>query len=462
MFTLYHTNDLHSEFEYLGKVFAYLKKHRQADDLYFDAGDLLDLKDSLVSADGGYLTLDLVSQFGLDLLALGNNEIDLGFEGIQSLLDQQFPLICANIHDNSGQTLRGLPNKRVLTRQGCRLLVIGLAPYYGQGMRADSYNGFFKLGNLMTGDPFRALEDLFREEEGNYDVCVLLSHSGLEVDQEFLARYPQIDLILGGHSHDFVITDRYSQVGFMGQGLGRIQIDKVDGIWQIIAMDHINLEENYDQDFMEDLEKKRQQAEEMMSLPLKCVSNLSFDPYQECPLINFICDCLLDAFPGDLAIMHHGIAEGPLTLPVSRKSLLELFPSKLNPTYYKLKGSAIIEAYNLSLNQNHISQEGRGPGFRGHVLGTLAFSHNVLISDGELFLNGELVDPDKEYSIVTDDYLQRGTGYRSLAVPDDVCNYHKWFIRDLVKNYLDRQDIFIQAHKSRTMNCDLKIDVEGE
>lgn len=457
MFTLYHTNDLHSKFDYLGKVFAYLKAHRQEDDLYVDAGDLLDLKDSLVTADGGHLILDLVTQFGLDLLALGNNEIDLGFEGIQSLVDSKFPLICANIHDNSGKVLRGLADKVFLTCQTCRLLIIGLAPYYGEGMRPDAYNGFFQLGNLMTSDPYLALEDLFNKEE-NYDLCILLSHSGLEIDQAFLARYPQIDLVLGGHTHDLIISERYSQVGLMGQGLGKIQIDKVNGEWQIISIDHINFDENEDQEFMEELEERRQQADKLMSQSLQCVSNLSFEPYQECPLINFICDCLLDAFPGDLAIMHHGIAEGALTLPVSRKSILQLFPSKLNPTYYKLKGSAINEAFCLSLDANHIAQSGRGPGFRGHVLGTLAFSHNVTIKGSELYLNGQLIDSDKEYEIVTDDYLQRGTGYPSLAVADEDCSYHKWFIRDLVENYLDREEIFAQALQVRNIDSDLKND----
>lgn len=456
MFTLYHTNDLHSKFDYLGKVFSYLKANRQEDDLYVDAGDLLDLKDSLVAADGGHLILDLVSQSGLDLLTLGNNEIDLGFEGIQSLVDSKFPLICANIYDNSGKSLRGLADKVILNCQACRLMIIGLAPYYGQDMRPGAYNGFFQLGNLMTSDPYLALESLFNKEEGNYDLCILLSHSGLEVDRAFLDRYPQIDLILGGHTHDLIIGDRYSQVGLMGQGLGKIQIDKVNGEWQIISIDHINLDENEDQEFMEELEERRQQADKLMSQPLQCVTNLDFDPYQECPLINFICDCLLDAFSGDLAIMHHGIAEGPLTLPVSRKSILQLFPSKLNPTYYKLKGSAIIEAFCLSLDADHIAQSGRGPGFRGHVLGTLAFSHNVMIKEGELFLNGQCLDPEKEYTVVTDDYLQRGTGYPSLAVDDEDCSYHKWFIRDLVENYLDREEIFAQALQVRNINSDLK------
>lgn len=38
--TIYQTNDIHSDFEKLAKTAAYIKRTRNAEDLYFDCGDL--------------------------------------------------------------------------------------------------------------------------------------------------------------------------------------------------------------------------------------------------------------------------------------------------------------------------------------------------------------------------------------------------------------------------------------
>lgn len=81
------------------------------------------------------------------------------------------------------------------------------------------------------------------------------------------------------------------------------------------------------------------------------------------------------------------------------------------PAVYKTKGRNIIEAVKLSLDNEHIKQNGKGPGFRGKVLGTLGFSHNVKITKSPftISVNNKPIEEEKEYQIVTDDYLQRGT-----------------------------------------------------
>jgi len=149
-------------------------------------------------------------------------------------------------------------------------------------------------------------------------------------------------------------------------------------------------------------------------------------------------------YDADLAVMHAGISEAALTRPVSRKSLLLNFPSKLNPTLFPVKGSAILEAARLALDDMHIRLDGHGPGFRGHVLGTLGYSKNVRITRApfSMTVSGVPVDPKKTYRVVADDYLQRGSGYPSLRVPNDLCQYHIWFIRDMVEHFLTDVEVY--------------------
>lgn len=438
---IYHTNDIHADFSFLSRVRAYLSDHREKSDLYFDSGDFLDLKSVLVQADRGRSALELLALCRPDAMAVGNNEIDLGSADLERLA--QLPMLCANICRNDGTPVPGLKSHVILERCGKRFLVIGLAPYYGAGMIADKYNLFFEMGNLRTIDPVPAVTQILNENQGKYDFSILLSHSGHLVDRELAKRLPPIDLWLGGHSHTVVAEAGYSQSG-KGEYLGRVALDIDEGNIRILDSTQIELPARRSPSFDARMKEAQATADAILSQELPILRELDFDPFRESALTNFICDCLHREFGGDLALMHSGIALGPLRRPVSRKSLIELLPSKLNPTIYTLPGEKLLEAIRRSLDDAHIRQSGQGSGFRGTVLGCLGFSSNVTLHRDPFAveIDGKPLDPGKDYTIVTDDYLQRGSGYPSLAVPDRAARFDKRFIRDLVEENLMNEAVF--------------------
>lgn len=85
------------------------------------------------------------------------------------------------------------------------------------------------------------------------------------------------------------------------------------------------------------------------------------------------------------------------------------------------------------------------------MLGCLGYSSNVevLHTPFTMLVDGQPVEPGRVYTIVTDDYLQRGTGYPSLVVPDQDARFDKRFIRDLVQEYLTEAPVFQSAAKPR-------------
>ncbi|MBE2941731.1 hypothetical protein HPK04_14615, partial [Anoxybacillus flavithermus] len=94
-----------------------------------------------------------------------------------------------------------------------------------------------------------------------------------------------------------------------------------------------------------------------------------------------------------------------------------------------------------------------GAGFRGSVLGGLAVSHNVRIKrEGiQVLIDGIPLEDQKIYKIVTDDYLQRGTGYPSLAVDDNQATYDHRFIRELVEESLMDPELFAMINVRRVI-----------
>lgn len=445
---IYHTNDIHADFSFLSRVRAYLSDHREKSDLYFDSGDFLDLKSVLVQADRGRSALELLALCRPEAMAVGNNEIDLGSADLERLAP--LPMLCANICRNDGTPVPGLKSHVILERCGKRFLVIGLAPYYGAGMIADKYNLFFEMGNLRTIDPVPAVTQILNENRGKYDFSILLSHSGHLVDRELAKRLPPMDLWLGGHSHTVVAEAGYSQSG-KGEYLGRVALDIDEGNIRILDSAQIELPARRSPSFDARLKEAQATADAILSQELPILRELDFDAFRESALTNFICDCLHREFGGDLALMHSGIALGPLRRPVSRKSLIELLPSKLNPTIYTLPGEKLLEAIRRSLDDAYIRQSGQGSGFRGTVLGCLGFSSNVTLRRDPFAveIDGKPLDPRKDYTIVTDDYLQRGSGYPSLAVPEGEAKFDKRFIRDLVEEYLMNEAVFRAGENSQ-------------
>lgn len=445
---IYHTNDIHADFSFLSRVHGYLSAHREQQDFFFDSGDFLDLKSVIVQSDQGRTAMELMKLCRPEAMTLGNNEIDLGNEHLEELVS--LPLLCANATHNDGTQIPGLKSHMIFHRCGKRFLVIGLAPYYGAGMVANRYNLFFEMGNIHTTDPIPAVRGILEENRGKYDFSILLSHSGHLVDRELEKALPPVDLWLEGHSHAVITEKRYSQSG-KGELLGRVTLELDEQGIRIADSVQIELPERGSPAFDAQLEQAQASAEEILSRELPVVRELEFAPFRESELTNFICDCLKKEFGGDLAMMHSGISQGPLVRPVSRKSLIENFPSKLNPTIYTIPGEKLLEAVRLSMEQTHIRRSGQGSGFRGTVLGCLGFSSNVTITrmPFSMKIDGKCVEPEKRYTLVTDDYLQRGTGYPSLAVPDDQARFDRRFIRDLVQEYLTDEAVFRTASISR-------------
>lgn len=457
-FNIFHTNDIHSNFEFVRWIDAYMAKNRREEDIYLDSGDFTDLRSLIVQADAGASALEIFARTGVDFMTIGNNEVDLSYKNLCKLIEAHKGLyVCANLTDNEGNSLPGLPGSTIFERFGKRFLVIGLTPFYkireteGEYQLIPSgYNCFSSMGNLLFAEPFEAVERELMKRRGQFDFCILLSHSGDKVEYELMKRFPEIDLCLGGHTHTISNFPKYSQSG-KGALLGIVTIEVEGDSIREVANEQVEPFPVDNPEFDELLKAKEAFSDRVLGASLLFVRELDYDPFSECELMNYVCDALRKLRGGDLAIMHNGIAECRLSAPVSKKSIIQQFPSKLNPTVYKITGDKILEAIERSFDKEVIEGAGKGPGFRGHVLGTLSYSSNVSITRNPLsvWVDGEPLDPAREYTIATDDYLQRGTGYPSLRVPNSICTYHPWFIRDVVEVYLMDEEVFESARLRR-------------
>ncbi|MCA8968995.1 MAG: bifunctional metallophosphatase/5'-nucleotidase [Planctomycetes bacterium] len=144
----------------------------------------------------GRLVVDLQRELGLDFATLGNHEFDFGSDNVRALVARaRHPVLAANVVRKDGIRPPWLRSHVVRTVRGVRIALIGLVTKDTRVQSTGPFGGFEFEDELdcLT----RELPRVARES----DAVVLLTHCGFEKDREIAARFPQVRLILGGHSH---------------------------------------------------------------------------------------------------------------------------------------------------------------------------------------------------------------------------------------------------------------------
>lgn len=146
-----------------------------------------------------------------DAMVIGNHEFDLGNEALGHFLREvPFPVLAANM-DNRMEAadcqapLRGLPNLYDCERPwleknvgGVRFALVGITlPQMADIANPDPWTRFLPV--------VETLEQVFSDIKAEGIVhIIVLSHLGLDQDQWLAAQFPQISLIVGGHTHSLL------------------------------------------------------------------------------------------------------------------------------------------------------------------------------------------------------------------------------------------------------------------
>ncbi len=203
--------------------------------LLLDAGDLIQGgMESYPSR--GEVMLEAIDLLGYDAWAIGNHEFDWGYENLARILKgRKTPALAGNIGVRPGQVNPLDTVEPFILREvdGVRFAIIGLTT---PGMP----NWFLPemLGPLVFERSVEALDRIMPEvRAAKPHIIILLLHQGWRHSgdsfgnevQEIARRFPEIDIMIGGHSHQVVESTLlgrtlYAQSGYHGNWLGRIDL----------------------------------------------------------------------------------------------------------------------------------------------------------------------------------------------------------------------------------------------
>jgi 2',3'-cyclic-nucleotide 2'-phosphodiesterase (5'-nucleotidase family) len=194
------TNDMHGSIDNFPKLSAYYKKLKaeNPNTFLFSDGDLFS-GNPLVDQypEKGYPIVDIMNRAGYCLSSLGNHEFDYGQNVLNKRIEQaEFQFICANIGYGVNSSLKHLEPYKIFNINGITMAVLSLLEV-GSGGIPSTHPA--NVAGLKFESPVKTVGEY--SFLGNSNVFILLSHIGVERDVDIAKKYPEVDVILGGHSH---------------------------------------------------------------------------------------------------------------------------------------------------------------------------------------------------------------------------------------------------------------------
>jgi len=221
--TLLHTNDFHNHLTSAQVAFIEAEKAKHENVLLLDAGDAISAGNVGVRP-GGEPILSLMSETGYEAMTLGNREFHVADMLLRLKLSKAaFPILSANIRwrDDKGERLPTVPSLKKTLPNGLRVAVFGLSvPMVTPRMTARLVSAF------VFDDPVQSAKAQIACLRSGADVLIALTHIGLREDERLAAACPELDLIVGGHSHNklyappVVNSVPIVQAGWFGHFLG--------------------------------------------------------------------------------------------------------------------------------------------------------------------------------------------------------------------------------------------------
>lgn len=210
-----HTNDTHSQIDpytYKGdvNVGGFLRREaairelraQYPNTLLLDAGDFSQ-GTPYFNFFKGYVEVKLMNKMGYDAATLGNHEFDNGCRALAKRLKKaKFPIVCANYQFSDKKLAKIVKPYTIIYRDSLKIGIFGLA------VNLNSYVAPQIAREVTYLDPVSCAKKMVEElKSQNCDLIICLSHIGVDTakadnDYEVARQVPDIDVIIGGHSHE--------------------------------------------------------------------------------------------------------------------------------------------------------------------------------------------------------------------------------------------------------------------
>lgn len=394
----------------------------------------------------GQVAVDFFRRAGYDAVAVGNHDFDFGWPVLKAMAESSagIPWIATNVRVSGTDTTPGFLRSSVLfERGGLKIGVFGLITKYLSGMVNDSMRGAIDV--LPYEDVTRA--EIAALRRAGADIIVALNHVGHRHDQRLADSIRGIDVIIGAHSHTgvkppyeapashTVIQQAYSKLSTVG--LIELRFDthtrQVVG-YEGRLIDLMAEAIPSDREYAALLDSVRAVAEHGYDEVLGYSKReLTRGGMAENPAGNLITDALREEFGADIAFhnsagIRANIPEGKVTYRDVYK--VDIFGNTAVVGFYT--GRQIREICEVSVNGHHAIFQVSG--LKMTYTTRQPIGRRVL----SITVNGEPLDPERRYKVVTNSFLASGTGEYGVFAEGEELEDTFLPLRDVIARYIKR------------------------
>ncbi len=378
--------------------------------LLFNAGDVLTgspLSEIEVAGAKGGALFELMGQVGYDAMTLGNHDFDQGAKNLEALIAHApFAVLSSNLDHPDGTPYAPMAGK-VFDLDGVRVGVVGVMTE--------------RLAHLV---PVRVREairvrpaaDAVRQwiaaQPSDLDLIVALTHQGVDADEELARAVPELDLIVGGHSHTRLVeprvvgTTRIVQAGSRISNLGRVRIEVENG--EVVSIDG-ELLDLFAQDVRERPElarKVRSYQEQIDEEYGEVLGELARAWRRRGASTNvgiWLSEALADGTDSDFGLMNNGGIRSDLTAgPITRLDVYRVLPFHNYVTTFTISGAQLLHL--LQIQAEKAAERGRGRLQIGYLTGRWAREGNKIVLV-DATCRGKPIDPQRTYRGASADFI---------------------------------------------------------
>ncbi|CAL8082685.1 unnamed protein product [Calicophoron daubneyi] len=460
-----------------------LKNHGAGDDsIVLFSGDALSPSSLSTVTHGRHMPV-VLNDLLITCAVIGNHDLDFGLDLFCECMEMcKFPWLNSNVFDqDTNELLANTPAYHIVEKDGLTIGIIGLVEKEWVATlscmdTSDVYvEDVCECGRRMA----RMLKQTGEDGRKPCDLVIALTHMRWPNDRKLGATVPEIDMVLGGHDHEYGLewlddnsdsgahrnhTRPILKSGTDFRTFSHIKLTYDVNVKQIIKVniEEVVVDSRWDPDdeltkyistLTHKLEKRLDVSIGRVEVPLD--ARFCAIRTRETNVGNFLTDIILTGVHADLAIINSGTLRADKIFPpgdFTIRDLLNLLPMLDSLVVLQVTGKQIVEALENGVSQ-YPKQEGRFPlvsGVRFTFDAHQPPGNRVVLSS--ILIQGEQIDLDRNYRICVKHYLATGRdGYTVFADSPVLINDDDGPIfSTLVQNYFRAIQVLRGFERCRT------------
>ena len=475
-----HVNDTHGrveENEKNGELgFAKLKTYYDSKNvannaLLLNAGDVVH-GTTFATISSGDSVINVMNQMGFDAMTAGNHDFNYGYQRLIELNEKaNFPIFAANVVNEEGNNI--LDADSIIDVDGVKVGLFGLATEETKTKSSPANTeGLTFVNSIET-----AKNEVAKLKNQGAQVIICISHLGedkesVETSTMIAENVEGIDLIVDGHSHTELQNGRYvgntliAQAKAHGYFIGDVTL-LLDKNNKVVAKNaslkpysrmkylHAN-KDTLDQIEAVTNENKKVLDQKVGETKVDLIGARDMVRTSETNLGDFVTDAMIKATGADVAITNGGgIRESIAAGNITKGDVLTVFPFTNFAVTLEVKGSVIKDALEHGLSEAPNSA-GKFPQIGGMVVkydATKPAGQRV----SEITIKGEAYDPEKTYTLVTNDFMAiGGDGYEMLKDQTKLAEYE--LISEIFENAIKEGGTIAPENDNRLSPVRAQVD----